>query len=64
MADKEEHSTWRDIVRFTDHHAKDLIREEHLSDQADWDEDHRYSLVAARVLKMLIAEFELRAAQG
>jgi hypothetical protein len=58
MAAKEEHSTWMEIVRFTDHRAKALIQERHLTDQCDWDLDHRYSLVATRVLKMLIADFE------
>lgn len=64
LADKEEHSTWREIVRYTDHRAKDLIREEHLTDECEWDIDHRYSIVAARVLKMLIADFEAHAARG
>ena len=63
MAAKEEHSTWLEIVQFTDHKAQDLIREAHMSNQADWDLDHRYSLVASRVLRMLITEFERRAAE-
>jgi hypothetical protein len=59
LAEREEHSTWRKIVRFTNHRANALILKAHLSDRYDWDLDHRYSLVAARVLKMLIADFEV-----
>ena len=58
MAAKEEHATWMEIVRFTDRRAKGLIQERQLTDQCDWDLDHRYSIVAARVLKMLITDFE------
>jgi hypothetical protein len=58
MAEKEEHSTWKEIVRFTSRRAKDLIQERQLTDQCDWDLDHRYSIVAARVLRMLIEDFE------
>jgi hypothetical protein len=64
LAKREEHSTWSEIVRYTDRRAKTLIREEHFTDQCEWDPDHRYSLVAARVLRMLIADFEAHAAKG
>lgn len=62
LAEKEEHSTWLEIVRFTDRRARVLIREAHMTDQCDWDLDHTYPMVAARVVKMLIAEFEAHAA--
>ena len=62
LAEKEEHSTWMEIVRFTDHRARTLIREGHMTDQCDWDLDHTYPMVAARVVRMLIAEFEAHAA--
>ncbi len=64
MSDREEHSTWMEIVKYADHHANNLIQKGHLTDQCDWDLDHRYSLLAARVLKMLIADFEARAAES
>lgn len=62
LAAKEEHSTWREIVHFTDRRARSLIREGHMTDRCDWDLNHTYPLVAARVVKMLIAEFEAHAA--
>ena len=64
LAEKEEHSTWKEIVRFTNHRPRTLIREGHMTDQCDWDLDHTYPLVAARVVRMLIAEFETHAAFG
>jgi hypothetical protein len=64
MAEKEGHSTWMEIVRYTDHRANALIREGQLTDECDWDLDHRYSLVAARVLRMLIDDFEAHAAES
>ena len=64
LAVQEEHSTWREIVRFTDHRARHLIRERHMTDQCDWDIHHGYPVVAARIVKMLISEFEAHAAFG
>lgn len=62
IAEKEAHSTWLEIVHYTDHRARALIRDRHMTDQCDWDLDHRYSLIAARVVRMLIADFEEHAA--
>jgi hypothetical protein len=64
MAKKEEHSTWMEIVRSTDRRAQTLIREYQMTDQCDWDLDHRYSLLAARVVTMLIEDFEAHAVSG
>lgn len=62
LVDAEEHAAWLEIVRFTDHSARSLIREEHMTDQCDWDLDHTYSMVAARVVRILIGKFQSHAA--
>jgi len=61
LVEQEEHSTWLEIVRFTDQHARTLIREGHLTDQCEWDLDHTYPLVAVGIVKKLIEEFEAHA---
>ncbi len=60
----EEHATWLDIVRYTDRSARKLIREEHMTDQCDWDLEHTYPIVAARVTRILMAKFHGHAAEG
>jgi len=62
LAGREEHTAWLSIVRYTHRSARKLIREEHMTDQCDWDLDHTYPIVAASVVKMLIAEFQTHAA--
>ena len=59
LAEREEHEAWLEIVRFTDHCAKALIKRGHLSSKAAWDFDHSYTHNAARVARMLIQEYEL-----
>jgi len=61
LAVREEHAAWRSIVHFTDHLARTLIRDEHMTPELDWDFDRSYPVVAARVARMLIREFEARA---
>jgi hypothetical protein len=63
LAGTEEHSAWLAIVRYTHRSARNLIREEHMTDQCDWDLDHTYPMVAARVVKILIAKFHGHAAR-
>ena len=58
LAEKEEHTAWIEIVQFTDHCAKNLIRRAHMSDKAEWDFDHSYTHNAAKVARMLIQEYE------
>lgn len=58
LAAREEHEAWREIVHFTDHLARKLIREQHMTNRADWDFEHSYPRVAARVARMLMREFE------
>jgi len=62
LAGSEEHSAWLAIVRYTHRSARNLIREEHMTDQCDWDLDHTYPIVAARVTRILIAKFHGHAA--
>lgn len=57
LAGTEEHATWLAIVRYTHRSARNLIREEQMTDQCDWDLDHTYPIVAARVTKILMAKF-------
>jgi hypothetical protein len=63
LAGTEEHSAWLAIVRYTHRSARNLIREEHMTDQCDWDLDHTYPMVAARIVKILIAKFHGHAAR-
>jgi len=62
VAEREEHATWRSIVQFTDHLARWLIRSEGMTNRLDWDLDHTYSRVAARVTRVVMREFEAHAA--
>ena len=61
LAEREEHEAWRSIVRFTDHLARTLIHEEHLTADLEWDFDRSYPKVAARVVRMMIDEFDRQA---
>ena len=61
MAEKEEHAAWLEIVDFTDHAARSLIRAGQMTSDLDWDFERTYPRVAARVARMLIREYETRA---
>ncbi|MBW1883853.1 MAG: hypothetical protein JRJ58_10025 [Deltaproteobacteria bacterium] len=61
LAEKEEHTAWLEIVHFTHHLARNLIRDGHMTSECDWDLDHTYPKIAARVTRMLIREFETHA---
>jgi hypothetical protein len=56
-----EHRTWVEIVRFTDHHARDIIRREHYTLDSGWDARHQYSTIASHVAQILAREYSLRA---
>jgi len=58
LAEREEHAAWREIVRVTDHMARTLIRAGQMTDRCDWDLDHSYPKVAARVIRLLIDELK------
>ena len=51
----------QEIVSFTHRIATALIREGHMTRTLDWDFDHSYPRLAARVTEMLIREFEAHA---
>jgi hypothetical protein len=61
LAAAEEHSAWREIVRFTNHHAKDIIRREGFTRDAGWDEGHQYAAIAAHVAQILAHEYSVHA---
>ena len=62
IAEREEHATWQGIVQFTDRLARWLIRSEGMTAELDWDLDHTYSQVAARVTRIVMREFDAHAA--
>lgn len=64
LGTREEHEVWRSIVAFADHLARKLIRDSQMTSDLDWDFDHSYPRVAARVARMMIHEFEVRAAKA
>lgn len=57
----EEHRTWVEIVKFTDHRARDIIRREHFTLDSGWDARHQYSTIASHVAQILAREYSLRA---
>jgi hypothetical protein len=57
----EEHRTWGLIVKFTDRHARDIIRRERFNLDSGWDARHQYSTIAAHVAQILAREYSLRA---
>lgn len=61
LAAAEEHRAWLEIVSFTDHRARDIIRREGFTLDAGWDAGHRYSAIAAHVAEILAHEYSLRA---
>ena len=61
LAEEEEHRIWQEIVRFTDRRAKSLAKERKLSDRWDWDEGHRYTVIAAHVAEILARDYSLHA---
>ena len=63
LAEKEEHVAWREIVYFTHHLAKSLIEHEHMTLRNDWDLEHTYPRIAARVARLMIREFDAHAAE-
>jgi hypothetical protein len=61
LAAEEEHRAWREIVDFTDHRARHIIRREGFTLESSWDEDHQYSAIAAHVARILAHEYSLHA---
>jgi hypothetical protein len=61
LASAEEHRAWREIVHFTDHRARHIIRSEGFTAEATWDEDHQYAAIAAHVARILAHDYSLHA---
>ena len=59
LAGREEQAAWREVVRFTDHVGRDLVRDG-WSNEPRWDFAHSYSRTAERVTRILIKEYEAR----
>jgi hypothetical protein len=61
QAAAEEHRTWLEIVKFTDHRARDIVRREHFTLDSGWDDAHQFPTIAAHVAQILAHEYSLRA---
>jgi hypothetical protein len=61
LAAQAEHRAWREIVDFTDHRARDIIRHEGFTRESSWEEDHQYAAIAAHVARILAHEYSLHA---
>jgi hypothetical protein len=61
LAVEAEHRAWREIVRYTDRRAKDIIRRQGFTRDTGWDENHRYSEIASHVAEILAREYSLQA---
>jgi hypothetical protein len=61
LAKREEHRAWLEVVEFTDHLARDLIRGGEVTEELRWDFDHSYNRTAERITRILIREYEVHA---
>ena len=61
LAAEEEHRAWREIVDFTDHRARYIIRHEGFTRESSWEEDHQYAAIAAHVARILAHEYSMHA---
>jgi hypothetical protein len=61
LASAEEHRAWREIVDFTDHRARHIIRSEGFTSESSWEDDHQYSAIAAHVARILAHDYSLHA---
>lgn len=57
LAREEEHRTWREIVRYTDRRAREMIQEHHLSDDCSFDHSKCYGQVATRIAELLEKDY-------
>ncbi len=58
LAVQAEHEAWREIVRFTDHRGKEIVKEDHLTDDLVWERTHSYAETAAQVAAHLARDYE------
>ena len=61
LAAEEEHRAWREIVDFTDHRARHIIKREGFNRDSNWEDDHQYTAIAAHVARILAHEYSLHA---
>jgi hypothetical protein len=61
IARQQEHATWQEIVSYTDHHARELIRTHHLSDDCSHDGTECFGVIAARIARLLERDFSVHA---
>jgi hypothetical protein len=61
LAFAEEHRAWRQIVHFTGHRARHIIRSEGFTDEFSWEDDHQYGAIAAHVARILAHDYSLHA---
>jgi hypothetical protein len=56
-----EHEAWLEVIRFTDRHARALIRKGHLTRANEWDMEDNFSQKAARIARLLSEDYEAQA---
>lgn len=61
LAAEEEHRAWREIVRYTDRCARQIIRREGFTRESGWDAEHRYTALAAQVARILARDYSVHA---
>ncbi|MDJ0849437.1 MAG: hypothetical protein QNK04_13780 [Myxococcota bacterium] len=61
LAREEEHQTWVEIVRYTDHRARELIRQHQLSDDCSFDHSKCYGEIATRIARLLERDYATHA---
>lgn len=61
VARRQEHETWREIVRYTKHRARDLVREHQLSSESDLDHTRCYGEIAPKIADLLARDFSRHA---
>ncbi|MFQ5417110.1 MAG: hypothetical protein ACE5FL_08715 [Myxococcota bacterium] len=61
LAREEEHRTWSEIVKYTQHRARHLIRSHHLSDDCSFDHSKCYGEVALRIAGLLAHDYSTHA---
>lgn len=55
------HEVWREIVAYTDRHARELIRRHHLSEDCSLNHSRCYGEVAAQIVELLERDYASRA---
>ncbi len=61
LALDEERRIWPEIVEFTNKRGRSLKRERKLSQDSDWDAEHRYTVLAAHVAEILAHDYSIHA---